>query len=147
MERKEKEKEKENNNNKKWSKNNKSPKLCLGDLIIRSLPVKQVPQVVHYLSSFLIVLGLTPTKQNITVLLDLTPTKQNITVLLDLTPTKQNITVLLDLTPTKQNITDLVKFEKYSSTNGINTKFLHQIEFKNITGNKIYFDRLMSFFF
>jgi hypothetical protein len=41
MERKEKEKEKENNNNKKWSKNNKSPKLCLGDLIIRSLPVKQ----------------------------------------------------------------------------------------------------------
>ena len=38
-ERKEKEKEKENNNNnnnnnsKKRSKNNKSPKLCLGDLI------------------------------------------------------------------------------------------------------------------
>jgi hypothetical protein len=36
-ERRKKEKEKENNNNnnnKKRSKNNKSPKLCLGDLII-----------------------------------------------------------------------------------------------------------------
>jgi hypothetical protein len=36
-ERKEKEKENNNNNNnKKWSKNNKSPKRCLGDLIIRN---------------------------------------------------------------------------------------------------------------
>ena len=34
-ERKEKENN-NNNNNKKWSKNNKSPKLCLGDLITQT---------------------------------------------------------------------------------------------------------------
>ena len=32
----EEDKNKNNNNNKKRSKNNKSPKLCLGDLIIRN---------------------------------------------------------------------------------------------------------------